>query len=247
MAGPYPHLNHAPITEALLDIRVELPVGTPIGALSPFGDFVKAGFPECRPLINLQATFGGLGETPSASAERETVGHIYWNEAKTRAVQARLNGFTMNHVKLYEEWSRLRDDARAYWAEYVRIAAPSRAVRCALRFINRIEVSALVDLKQVLRTRLEVSDGISPLMDEYFARVVVPFEDGRKAAITQASEPLTKAAATERAVILDIDVFSTKVFKPTDDAIWSEFESLRDIKNKCFFESLTPEKVETYR
>ena len=48
-------------------------------------------------------------------------------------------------------------------------------------------------------------------------------------------------------MILDIDVFSTKVFKPTDDAIWSEFEALRDIENKCFFESLTPEKVKTHR
>ena len=128
-----------------------------------------------------------------------------------------------------------------------RIRRSRFAVRCALRLINRIEIPVLVDLKQVLRTRVEVGDGLSPLMDEYFARVVVPFDDGRKAAITQASEPVTRADATERGVILDIDVFSTKVFKPTDDAIWSEFEALRDIKNKCYFESLTPAKVETYR
>ena len=49
-------------------------------------------------------------------------------------------------------------------------------------------------------------------------------------------------------LILDIDVSTSRTFDPTSDAdaIWTEFDRLREIKNDCFFSSLEKETWKAY-
>jgi len=115
-------------------------------------------------------------------------------------------------VQSYESWDVLREQGHRLWGKYVAVAAPSRVIRCALRYINRLEVQVSVDLGESFLTRPEIGADLPQLMDEYFMRVVVPFPSGRKAVVTQASEPVTDDAASTRGLILDIDAFSTRTF-----------------------------------
>lgn len=240
MVSEFPHLDKAPIREAVLDIKVLPREDIASDELDTFVESVKDEFPERRPIQSFQAEFAVSSEAAGVrSIPPQLLGTICWNEAKTRAVQGRLDGFTVNHVQSYESWTVLRRQALTLWRQYVEIARPRQVIRCALRYINRLELPVLVDMSTNLQTRPEVSPDLPQLVEDFFMRVIVPFSDARKASITQASEPLLEAASTTRGLILDIDAFSTRSFEVDDDAIWQEFDELRIIKNRCFFKSLS--------
>jgi len=248
MTSDFPHLEKAPIREAVLDIKVEPRADLAPDAFTAFVEKVGAEFPETKPIRTLQAEFDVRGEEPGVrSGPAQTLGVICWNESKTRAVQSRIDGFTVNHVQGYESWSALREQAQKLWNDYVSVAEPEKVVRCALRYINRLEIPVLIDMSSSLLTRPEVGAELPQLVDEFFMRVVVPFPNGRKASLTQASEPVVDGSALARGLILDIDAFSTTAFAIGDDAMWSEFDELRVIKNVCFFNSLKPATWEAFR
>jgi len=240
MVSEFPHLEKAPIREAVLDIKVEPREDVTSDTLEAFVESVKNDFPEHRPIQSFQAELDVSGKAAGIrSIPPQLLGTICWNDAKTRAVQGRLDGFTVNHVQSYESWSVLRQQASALWRKYVAIAKPQKVVRCALRYINRLELPVLVDMAASLQTRPEVSPELPQLVEDFFMRVVVPFSNARKASITQASEPLLEAESTTRGLILDIDAFSTREFEVGDDTLWDEFDELRTIKNRCFFKSVS--------
>jgi uncharacterized protein (TIGR04255 family) len=76
----------------------------------------------------------------------------------------------------------------------------------------------------------------------YFSRVIVPDERGQRTAIiTQTFQP----TPPELAVLLDIDVFRSKVFADEQEA-WGVIEQLREFKNLIFFDSITEETARLY-
>ena len=163
-------------------------------------------------------------------------------------MQARVDGFSVNHVGDYEDWGALRADAQRYWHDYVAAAHPQRVARCAARFINRIEIPAGDDLKAHMQTRPEIGDKLPQLMDDYFLRIVVPFAKGRRAVITQTAIPLEEGiVSTRRSILLDIDAFTEIDLAPDSPDLWAELEELRTVKNSCFFNSLQPETWRTYQ
>ncbi len=248
METEFPHLSRAPIREAVLDIKVEARPEFTVEGVAEFVEQVRSDFPDTGPIRTLHAEVDVRGEEADLRSKGPlTVGTICWNESKTRAVQGRIDGFTVNQVQSYESWDVLREQAYRLWGKYVAVALPIKVVRCALRYINRLEVPVLVDLGESFLTRPEVGAELPQLMEEYFMRVVVPFPEGRKVVVTQASELVTEDAASTRGLILDIDAFSTRTFDIGDDAIWKEFDELRAIKNICFFKSLKPATWEAYR
>lgn len=243
---PFPTLRHPPITEALLDIRVEREQPITVDDLNPFQATVVGAYPKATETTQVEANVS-MGPSPSASLasdEPRFLGRTFWNEEGTRAVQGRVDGFSVNHVRSYENWDALQADARTFWPIYVEATEPDRVVRCGLRFINRIELPAEVDLSESLQTRPVVATALPQFLENYFMHVVIPFENDRKAGIVQ----LTQVDPTieGRMLIVDIDVFVERSFSPSGEELWEELEALRDVKNRCFFNTLQQKKWEEY-
>ncbi|AKT44061.1 TIGR04255 family protein [Chondromyces crocatus] len=249
MSSPHPHLRHAPIREALLDIRVELPPEVTVETLEELSNGILHDFPAIRPIQHIQYHLPTDGEELEARmpGTSQTLGRIHWNADQSRAVQIRVDGVTVNHVQSYEDWEALRQQAEGLWLEYSKIARPLKVVRCSLRYINKLALVAGRDLAKQLRTRPEVSPELPQTLEAYFMRLVVPFEDGRRAVITELTESPPEEGAPPH-LILDIDVSTSRTFDPTSDAdaIWTEFDRLREIKNDCFFSSLEKETWKAY-
>jgi uncharacterized protein (TIGR04255 family) len=248
MTTPYPHLSRAPITEALLDMRVELASDAALDQIAAaFGDEVRADFPHEEPIRQLQAQVGITGGVPGVTSSETRIGSIFWADPRIRAVQARRDGFSVNHLAPYKDWDALRAEAERYWGAYRRAARPIRVLRCGVRFINRIELPVGDELRVHLKTFPEVGGTLPPLLDEYLLRVAVPF-GSRRAVITQATLPAENAAeSTKRAIILDVDAFSDVSLAPDSPAVWAEFDELRAVKNQCFFGSLDESTWSAYR
>src|SRR5690606_10051426 len=99
------------------------------------------------------------------------------------------------------------------------------------------------DLTSVLRTYPELSPELPQVVEQFFMRVAIPFPSGRVGVIV---ESVQEEPSGDLALGLDIQAVVQREFSPESEELWSEFDELRSIKNKCFFESLKQSKWEEY-
>ena len=235
------HLDKAPITEALIDLRVRLPESPSLEHLEAFRDAVKETYPDCRTRRKWHTRFALHNEEPPA-VETESGGpdgFILTSRDGAQVVQARLDGFTFSRLKPYERWEQLRDSAQELWKTYCDSASPLMITRIAVRYINRIELPLpFEDLGEWLETRPELGPKLPQGLAGYFFRANIPFDKPPGFVnVTQSIEPGNYKDRVP--LIFDIDAFSTQELPPDDNGVWKKFEDLREIKNRVFFESIT--------
>src|SRR5688572_7715458 len=119
---------NAPIVEAVLDLRVRLPEGARVEALSGILS-PSDGYPRSERLSWSKVGVRLAPGSVSTDHEQHVAGARYLSEDKSRVVQARLDGFTVNHLKPYQTWAALLGEARAWWPRYVEAACPLEITR----------------------------------------------------------------------------------------------------------------------
>lgn len=244
----YTVFPNAPITEALLDIRVVLPEGITLAKLETFQDLVKERFPEKQERIFIKAGFKlsreGIETSPSSGGPD---GYLFRSSVEKKIVQARLDGFTFNKLKPYENWEVFSSEARELWDLYFQLTSPIKITRIALRYINRIEIPLpMKDFKEYILTVPEIAPKLPQGLANFFMRLEIPNPDIEAIAIiTQTMENLTEDQRLP--LIFDIDVFQNKTYSDNKTEMWEEFEKLRLFKNDLFFNSITKKTEELFK
>lgn len=249
MKTQWEHFPNAPITEALIDIRVVLPLTTTFGTLAGFREALAERFPKCRQRWKLQGQFTFRADRPPAmdSGSQEPDGYLLASPDGTQVVQARLDGFTFSQLKPYDTWDALKQAAQDLWRTYVDIAKPGQVERIAVRYINRIELPAPVtELSDWILTAPAVSPNLPQTLAGFFVRLNIPFDNPPCFVNLTQTVELGESGATVP-LIFDIDAFTPARLDPKDEALWRRFEDLRTVKNKVFFDSLTPRTKELFR
>ena len=236
--SPKRHYQKAPITEAIIDLRVELRPDFPVSELSKAHEGQEAAYPTVQ---ERHAAFGQMqvGPQVSAIAGSQHIGYLYRSGDSKQIYQARLDGFTMSRLAPYENWESLRDEARRLWDIYRSVAKPPKVSRLAVRYINRIDIPLpLRDFKDYLRTVPEVSPDLPQGLAGYFMQLTIPLEDIKSLALINETiiEPSCQNVVS---VVLDIDIFRTADLPPDEEGIWAFFEELRDRKNQVFEACIT--------
>jgi len=246
--GEYPVFKNAPIIEALLDVRVELPKEVDLKKLEAFYDFVKDRFPEKQERKFFRAEFKLSREITSASVptSSETVGYLFRSPIENKIVQARLDGFTFNKLKPYENWKLFSSEARRLWDLYLQIANPLRITRIAARYINRIVVPLpMKDFKEYILTIPEIAPNLPQALAHFFMRLVIPNPEIQATAVV--IETMENPVDNQRLpLILDIDVWRETVYEDNQPEMWDDFEKLRVFKNDVFFNSITEKTKELF-
>jgi uncharacterized protein (TIGR04255 family) len=243
----HPHLERAPIVEALVDLRIE-PELPGLPALEPFERAAAHDFPDKRPMVFFTGSLDlrDRDEPKASTPLPDTRGYACWSADKRRVVQGRVNGFSFSHLGPYDRWQSLREDARQWWQIYRGATNPLHVTRCALRFINRMELPLpMRDLADFLRTLPQIGAGLPQSVSGLFMRLVLPFP-AATAIITQAVED-SGVTPQVLPVILDIEAFVDGPFAPEGEDVWSRLEELRQVKNDVFFQSITAEAVNLFR
>lgn len=242
--------RNAPLTEALLDIRVKLPSEINLQILARFQDIIRDRFPERKERIvfrgQLQIKSGSTPELLSPSSG--PLGYLFNSADGKKLVQARLDGFTFNKLKPYESWNALRDEAKDLWNHYLDIAKPKSITRVALRYINRIEMPLPIrDFKDYILTVPEVAPEMPQELENFLMRLTVPDTKTRATAIvTETIDKISEGQET-LPLIFDIDVMMSIVADPKSNEIWALFEDLHDFKNRIFFQSITDKAKELFK
>ena len=237
----YTVFPNAPINEALVDIRVELPKEIVLTNLESFHDLTKKRFPKKEVRISLE---GGIklsskGEIETIPASGKTEGYLFKSQESGKIVQARLNGFTFNKLRPYKDWQTFSSEAHDLWNLYFQTFKPIKIIRIALRYINRIDIPLPInDLKEYILTVPEIAPKLPQTLDQFFMRLIILNSDIQaKAIITQTMG--TPIEDQKIPLIFDIDVFQNAIYTDNKIEMWEEFEKLRIFKNDIFFNSIT--------
>lgn len=235
-------LRYPPIAEAIVNISVEMGADFNLErATTAFEALVRDRFPDRRPIEVSEASLtrdGGTAPFIVATSTR-MLGAIYWNASNDIAVQCRSDGFSYNVVGNYQSWDVVRSAVQPLWNHYQQVCSPKRIKHLGLRYINKID---LIDRK--VSELLAV--GESELADEaveFFSRHVLRFDAESRALVVVAISPAS--ADSPKFAMLDIDAVRESTLEPTAD-LWPLYESVRKIKNTCFFKFVKSPLLEQF-
>ncbi len=238
-SAPTRQYAHAPITEAIIDIRVELPPGAGMADLGRVHAGLEASYPTLRsrtaPELHGQTERAGA----AAVARSKSPGFLFTSADGRQCFQAKLDGFSMHRLAPYGRWAPFRDEARRLWDAYRRMLEPVRINRLAVRFVNRLDLPMPVrELREYLRTVPEVSSDLPQELAGYFMQLRIPQDDiSASLLISQAIiEPSRPGVAS---VVLDIDVFCTDAIPSDEEDRWALIETFRQRKNAVFEACIT--------
>ncbi|MDF0665508.1 MAG: TIGR04255 family protein [Nitrospira sp.] len=241
------HLTKAPITEAVIDIRVKLPTDKQDPALIKrftlaIQEQLPGQFPEEKELRAVQMLFE-VGPPSRQETISSHVGYRYDSKDGKRVIQAKLDSFTFSCLKPYDNWEALRKGAYAAWQVYRESMKPEAITRIATRFINQVELPGpLIDFDDYLTAAPVIPNALPQAYSSFLTRMAIPDEKNQvMIIITQSFQPGVKPTLVP--VVIDIDVFMEKLFENRTDSwdrmAWDRIDTLRAIKNRVFFESIT--------
>ena len=231
----------APITEAVIEIRVESPVPVDQTALQGLAASLKADFPKQAPMQFLEL---GIAQQPGPAFQQKfsqsIIGVRLTRTDDLRVLQIRRDGFAYSHMAPYTDWATFRAEAQLLWKHYRKVCLGAKLTRCALRYINRIDIPETTieprdyfGLYAQVPEALQHQDVIGMTMN-----LKMPQQDLQCVAnIGQAiGEPVKPGHLS---VTLDIDIFRLKIEEWDDTKAWDFLEKLRHRKNEIFEACIT--------
>jgi len=246
MARRREKLTHAPIVEAVIDIRVASVEGTDAQGFMAAQSLLKADYPSQKPMRSVQATFSA--EAEEISQKRADVGVVFQSTDGRSLAQFRIDGFTFNRLEPYTDWPTVFGEAIRLWKVYAEVHPRARVTRLAVRYINRMTVIEGGSLADYLTAPPSLPEEVPQQLREYLMRVVVQDREKQLSAVlVQALEP--GAAEATGSILLDVDAFRElrRPLDPSDTEIARVFGELREMKNRIFYASITEKAAEIYQ
>ncbi len=243
------HYTKAPITEAILDLKVTFPEEFPADRFADIHPRISDRFPTKEPIYTGVGAFVFEPGSPiKVDTKQQHTGYLFRSSDNLRLFQATLTGFTFNRLAPYDSWEEFSSDAKYLWEIYKEIYKPPHVVRAAIRYINQIDIptKGLLDLKDYLRTLPEVSTDFSQkTLNSFFMQLQIPQEDlNCILVINETLAPQPNPAIIR--IILDFDIFRQQVWQSDDEDIWHFLGELRHRKNQIFEASITEKTKELF-
>lgn len=234
------HHQHPPITEAVLDIQVELVGDVSLEVLALVGSAVEGDYPTRHAQMHAQGELS-IGPEVAMTTRQTQLGYLYVSSDDLQTFQARRNGFTFSRLRPYTQWEQFCGEARRLWEIYRAIVPIGSITRVAVRYINRLELpftDGSLDFYDYLRTVPEISRELPQGLSSFFMQVQIPIADiSGVVIINEALIPRTEPDIAP--VLLDIDLFRTESVPQDEESLWNLFGELRTTKNYIFEKCIT--------
>lgn len=239
---------NAPITEAILDLRIAQPQGLSTDDLVAIHEMVADGYPgrEDEHVCSSEVYVEEAGEPPLTDATHQINGFRFTSRDKRRVFYARLDGFALVVRAPYDRWESFRDEARRLWDIYRSVARPEGVIRAGVRYINQLDVAALASD----RTSVDLEDYLNVYpatprswnFSNFFVQLQLWQEDLHCWVIV--NEAPAQLPDQETPIVqLDFDLFGEQFEEPwsadEDTEVWSFLEQLHTRKNQFFESSIT--------
>ena len=232
----FPHLDHAPIVEAVIHWRAR---ATPHFPSSEMVDILRTRLPKYSKIQPQQEVQMQLHAGPEGSGATQTTrfqGFRFQTADDKQIAQFQRDGFAFSRLKPYDEWKHFEAEATNLWKLHAELTNPSEVQRLAVRFINVISEVRTNQLGSILalppKSPTDMKLPVQGFMHQ--TRFEVP-EHPYNINVIQTVQPASAAAEKGDTLIIDIDVSTTHPL-PTEDTILSKrLAEMRCLKNMAFF------------
>ena len=234
----FPHLARAPIAEAVIHWQAR--AGTPLEAEAFRTRLVERlpeyGEPAPLRTFLMHATIGGETEPPNVTPQASWAGWRFTSHDKRHIAQFKPDGLVFSRLEPYVGWDAFAPEACRLWAIFVELAEPSEVQRLGVRFINRIAPVSIDQIGSVLtRPPLRLGRLGLPVREFLYQSIhEVPAQPYRLNVVDTIQSEMAPHTAG-RALILDIDAYTTRPIAVGDAQLDRHLERLRWLKNKAFF------------
>jgi uncharacterized protein (TIGR04255 family) len=140
MAKPR-RLPNAPITEAVIDIRVAPREQFGFEQLEKLSEQQDFGYYVKGPIStgSFEAVVSGSGGA-TWTADSKKVGVRLHSKDEKYVAQWQVGGFTLSRLKPYETWELFMGEAQRLWSIYQERISPAQIIRLSTRFINELKL-----------------------------------------------------------------------------------------------------------
>lgn len=237
------HYPNAPLIEALIDIQVSMPATFSVELLSEFAESLKIAFPVKNDLhqFSTMMQLGTDAANQSVTSSQQHVGYRLSDAENRKVIQIREGGFSFSLLKPYSDWNSFSAEAAKYWGDFVSICKPEKVVRCALRYINRIDIPLqTVEIEKYLNIypKLpDLPDDATFTIAGMQMSVLLPQDELGDAVVNLATVDPYSPDGTS--ILLDIDIYKLVGINPTSDLVWDLLSNQRSRKNELFENFIT--------
>jgi len=136
----FPHLDHAPIVEAVIEVRTQASIPWEEDSISEKVKQEVPDYPNVQPLKVMRHEL----KVEAGQKPEQTVRDLGWRglrcetEDKLQVAQFYRDSFVFSRLQPYENWDKFCKEAMRLWQIHQSIAKPEQVDRLGLRFINRI-------------------------------------------------------------------------------------------------------------
>ena len=235
-------LKNAPIVEAVLDLDCDLLPSLDFASLQ---DAVKNTYrdryPTLRPLFFQEAKIESKSDAPAEMSVRRGIQAFQcFDETEKQLVQVRAQGYSFNRLAPYTSMDDYLPEIERTWNLFLNLISPVQLRVVRLRYINRILLpltNGQVELDQYLKMNLRPADNklmMTGFLNQYAA---VEKETGHEVNVVVTSQPPDNDRLP---IIFDNCVACAAKVQPQDWTwILAKIQSLRDLKNRVFKNTLT--------
>ena len=247
----FPHLNKAPIIEAVIEIRTR---AESAWEESNVTRRLKAELPEYPNVLSMNAmqqeiTFGAQTAPQGAAHELGWSGLNFQSADKLHVAQFNRDSFVFSRLHPYEAWEQLEKEAKRLWQLHVQVARPNEVQRVGVRFINRIQMPAQeTQFEDYLEPHPETPRDLRlPFLNFLHRETLIVPGHNYGISLTRTLQIPQNQTIEGIGIILDIDVFTIHPF-PRDEADLERLlTEMRWLKNKSFFGAITSKALEALR
>jgi uncharacterized protein (TIGR04255 family) len=234
------HYAHAPISEAVIDLRIEASESPPTDPFSNFVSGVQDRYPFTAPI---RAVEMGFHVEDGAGAKfhnaQQVVGERLQSTTGDRVLQVQQLGFTLSHMAPYTNWEAFREEARHVWPLFVKATQAKAVSRVAVRVINKLIVP-FTEAHQFTTVMPSIPPGPFGSLDAYFMQLQIGLEtvaNGCKAIVNIARGNAEDGSNVE--YVLDFDLFVAGLFPAESAELWRLLDKMSAAKNDLFEASIT--------
>jgi uncharacterized protein (TIGR04255 family) len=245
----FPHLTHAPIVEAVIEIRARAQSVWEEPAIT---EKLKPQLPDYPKVasqgqVMQEITIGG--DQPKAVVHnRGWHGLIFQSDDGKNVAQFNRDGFMFGRLQPYLHWEYLYGEAMRLWKMYIEIANPLECQRIGLRFINRIEMApGEVCSEDYIHLPPNPTKGLELPCLAFFQQETLAVPGYPLAVnVVRAFQP-PPAPNAGGAIILDIDAFTAKPLEIQSLDLAQQLPQMRWLKNKVFFGNITEKALNRFK
>jgi uncharacterized protein (TIGR04255 family) len=248
----FPHLRHAPITEAVVEVRVRAERRWDETEVS---NKLKPKLPDYGAARSERGFEQAITMMPGQPAH-QSVSDLGWRGLQFRSADGKnvpgfyRDSFVFSRLQPYPNWAHFSAETLRLWQIHVALAQPSEIQRIGLRFINQVLVDPDgLQLGDFLRSPPQTAEGLELPFKFFFHQdnLSVPGHPYVLNVIRalQPKQETGGGASVPAKLILDIDV--STAMPVSLDRLQQCLEEMRWLKNKAFFGNFTETAINSFR